>query len=167
MPPLFDHDEKKTPAPAFKVVDRRRFTASGETRAEAPERNYTARPVLTAEPKDASKTTAPTDLQNASAAPPSADDAPRQWRSSVDFLSFVASLATQAMAAMGLLPEAQSRGMPQDLGLAHEYIEIVAMLEERTENNVSADEKQALSRLLQDLRGNFVEAQRALGAPPR
>ena len=50
----------------------------------------------------------------------------------MDFLTFCLSLATNAAAALGLLPKDQTQGLPESLELAREYIDILAMLQEKT-----------------------------------
>ena len=75
----------------------------------------------------------------------------------MDFISFCASLGTNALAAMGAIPEAAARGMPVDLELAREYIDILGMLQTKTRGNLTRDEDAMLQRLLADLRLNFVE----------
>ena len=82
----------------------------------------------------------------------------------MDFMAFIASLATNALAALGALPREQAQGMPVNPELAREYIDIIAMLQQKTRGNLSPPEEQALQRILTDLRINFVEqARRASG----
>lgn len=143
---------------SFKVVDRRRFTATGDVRAGAP---------VDAAPREASPILKPTQAPAPSrqtapaAAATEAQPQARRSASSVDFLSFVSSLATNAMAAMGLLPPGQSRGMAQNLNMAREYIEIIVMLQERTLGNLSPDEDHAMTQLVADLRGQYAALHRA------
>ncbi len=163
-------------AAPFKVVDRRRFTPSGEVRpgGESALSEDRRRPVPTLEaaPRSgaAPQTGAPqpgsapaVPQRNASAQAAKKSPAPR--RSQVDFMAFVASLATNAMAALGLLPEGQQSAMPQNPHLAREYIEIIFMLEERTAGNLTDDEAASLRQLLSDLRLQYVEATRPPQAP--
>lgn len=84
-------------------------------------------------------------------------------------MAFVASLATNAMGALGLMPEGQGPGLPFNPAMAREYIEIIVMLEERTVGNLSPDEAQSLARLIGDLRLNYVEVTRAAepAGPPQ
>lgn len=81
-------------------------------------------------------------------------------------MAFVASLATNAMGALGLMPEGQGSGMPPNPNLAREYIEIIFMLEERTAGNLTDDEAAGIRQLLSDLRLQYVEVTRAPQAPP-
>jgi hypothetical protein len=177
---------------AFKIVDKRRFTADGQARPDAPP-DEVRRPVLVNagkplapagqdprqaqnQPLQQQRPPQPAQAQGGRGPAPAQGGAPQKPRqepqSGVDFISFIASLATNAMAAMGALPEAQARGMPVNPQVAREYIEIIAMLQERTHGNLSHEEDAALQRLLGDLKLTFMEvqqhAQRAAAAkrPP-
>jgi hypothetical protein len=149
-----EEQEKK----GFRIVDKRRFNSEGEARADAPERpEPPARPA--APPRQAPP---PAQGQRADArgGPPPADQPPsrREQRSEgMDFISFVASLATQALAALGALPEARAQGMPVSIEMAREYIEIIAMLQEKTRGNLSREEDAALQRVMTELRMVYVE----------
>lgn len=74
------------------------------------------------------------------------------------------------MAALGMLPDAERQGIPRNPAMAREYIDIIAMLQARTQGNLSAEEAKTLTRLLADLRMQYVEltrsVQRATVAPP-
>ena len=143
--------EREKEDSTFKVVDKRRFTSAGDVRADAPPEEI--KPDVPRPPAALPK---PAPAQ-------AARGRPQQSRSSVDFMSFVASLATNAMAGMGLLPEAQARGMPANHALAREYIDIIVMLQERTVGNLSQEEDAALTRLVNELRQQFVEVSQGAG----
>lgn len=170
-------DEPK--AASFKVVDRRRFTASGEVKpggqsALSEERRRLVPkleailPQAQGAPAAASGAEAVAHAPQRTALSPAAPQRPPvQRRSQVDFMAFVASLATNAMGALGLMPEGQHAGMPPNPHLAREYIEIIFMLEERTAGNLTDDEAASLRQLLSDLRLQYVEATRpAQGQAP-
>ena len=149
-----EEQEKK----GFRIVDKRRFNSAGETRADAPERPEPA-PQPAAPPRQA-----PTQPQRADARAPAGgpqdEPQPRQQQQrggGIDFISFVASLATQALAALGALPEARAQGMPVSIEMAREYIEIIAMLQEKTRGNLSREEEAAMQRVMTELRMVYVE----------
>ena len=153
----------------FKIVDRRRFTSAGEVKPGGQEALHEDRRRVVPDVGGPAKA-APAPRSGASAAPQPEQRtaskrpaAPR--RAQVDFMAFVASLATNAMAALGLMPEGQG-SMPFNPNLAREYIEIIFMLEERTVGNLSDEEAQSLRQLLSDLRLQYVEATRPPQAPP-
>jgi Domain of unknown function (DUF1844) len=78
----------------------------------------------------------------------------------INFASFVLSLAATAAIHFGdrLEPGAQQPG-PVDLVAAGQMIDILALLEEKTRGNLTADEKDLLETVLYELRLRFVEAQ--------
>ncbi len=148
------HEHEHEPEPGrIKVVDRRRFAADGAARDNHQIEDRKKPTVPEAATKAAEKSRQ--EGQRGGAASPKTSD----------FLQFIASLATQAMAALGALPPAQARGMPVDPQIAREYIDIIAMLQTRTQGNLSPEEDQALQRLLAELRRGYAEASRAT-APP-
>jgi hypothetical protein len=135
----------------IKVIDRRRFSADGAPRdnAAVPDR---AKPAISTAAQKAA-----TDARERSRQPAGQ---PKR----VDFLPFVASLATNAMAAMGALPQARERGMPVDPQMAREYIDIICMLQERTAGNLTPEEDTSLQRLIAELQRAYQEATGASGA---
>ncbi len=78
---------------------------------------------------------------------------------SIDFYTFVLSLASSAFVHLGDAPnpETGTAGKP-DLALAKETIDIIAMLEEKTKGNVTEMEAKLLSGVLYDLRVKYVDA---------
>lgn len=160
-----EHEKK-----AFRVVDRRRFNSEGEARADAPERPEPppAPPPRPAPPREAqpqrTDARAPGE-QPAESAPPKQ----QQRGGGMDFISFIASLATNALAALGALPEARAQGMPVSIEMAREYIEIIAMLQEKTRGNLSREEEAAMQRVMTELRMVYVEVTQriAAGAKPQ
>jgi hypothetical protein len=72
------------------------------------------------------------------------------------FPFLVSSIATQAMFALGQIPD-PSTGQPMlDLDLAKHHIDMLAVLDEKTKGNLAADEGQMLSESLNQLRMGFV-----------
>lgn len=104
-------------------------------------------------PKTAPQTPAPPD----SAAPaPDAKKAPKvSPESQKKFLNFLMGIATQALYLMGVVEES---GVEKDLGGAQEMIDILKLLRERTEGNLSDEEKRTFEKILYDLQMNFVQA---------
>lgn len=164
-----EENEKK----GFRVVDRRRFTSEGELKPEAanmPDPRPTPMPSAPPRPAAAAPAEPPPrqDPRQAprGAPPPQSAPSPRAQRGGMDFISFVASLATNALAAMGAIPEARAQGMPVNFEMAREYIEIIAMLQEKTRGNLDAEEEASLQRVVSELKMTFVELQKR-GAPAR
>ena len=78
----------------------------------------------------------------------------------INFASFVLSLAATAAVHFGdrLEPGASEPG-PIDLEAAGQMIDILALLEEKTRGNLTAEERQLLETILYELRIRFIEAQ--------
>ena len=74
------------------------------------------------------------------------------------FPLLLATLGTQALMALGFLPNPVSEKTEQDLEQAKHLIDMLGVLEEKTKGNLTADEKRQLDSLLFDLRLQYVEA---------
>jgi hypothetical protein len=76
----------------------------------------------------------------------------------LSFTAFVLSLASTAAIHFGDLPDPVS-GETSELNLdgATQMIEILALLEEKTRGNLTAEERQILEQVLYELRMRFVE----------
>lgn len=75
----------------------------------------------------------------------------------VDFTAFVLSMGTTAMYHLGQgAPETEGRPMV-NLPLARHVIDLLAMIQQKTQGNLTEDEKAFLERLLLDLRLKYVE----------
>jgi hypothetical protein len=76
---------------------------------------------------------------------------------SFDFL--VLSLRTQAEMEMGLLRfGGEEEKAPTDLNRARHFIDLLAMLEEKTRGNLSLEEKRLLENSLTELRFRYLQA---------
>lgn len=74
----------------------------------------------------------------------------------VDFATFVISLGSSALMALGDLPGPDGKRATPNPELAHETIDILAMLEAKTRGNLTPEEAEVLTGLLYDLRMRFV-----------
>ncbi len=126
-------------APNFKVTDKRLFDDEGEIRGNRVE-----------ERENSSQTVAPE-------APPNADPGGQAGGSArgIDFSSFVISLATTAMVHLGEGP-VDSGAPPEDLDAASQMIDILGMLEKKTEGNLSPEESRLVHDILYELRMKFL-----------
>jgi hypothetical protein len=80
----------------------------------------------------------------------------------VSFVAFIFSLASNAAVHFGDLPDPlTNETRPADLEAAGQLIDILAMLEEKTRGNLTAEERQLLDQVLFELRMRFVEARKA------
>jgi len=126
--------------PAFKVVDRRRFTDAGdEASRDAPLEEETRVREIPA--------------QNAT----NNDSDEKVGRPKLSFSLFVQSLAHQTMMGLGMVPWPDSGLVRMELGLAKETIDILQILKEKTVNNLSKDEERMLDNLLYQLKLAYVE----------
>ncbi len=78
----------------------------------------------------------------------------------IDFSTFVLSMASSVMFHLGRLPDPTGETQQPALGLARQSIDILAMLKDKTRGNLDADEAQLLDRVLHDSRMAFVEESR-------
>lgn len=80
--------------------------------------------------------------------------------SGITFTAFVLSLATTAAVHFGDIAD-PGTGKPGDANLvaAAQMIEIITMLQEKTQGNLSEPETQLVDDLLYELRMRYVEAQ--------
>jgi len=150
-------------APAFRVIDRRRFAADGSERSEeeqpgeappAPEppratpAPAAAGPASPAgDPELATPTGAPYDDHSGAPFEPS-------------FGTLLISLSTQALMYLGEIPDLEGGEAHKDLAAARNIIDLIAVLERKTAGNLDTDEAALLERILYDLRMRFVAISR-------
>ena len=109
----------------FKVEDRRRFDPEGNVRPETPE-----------------------------TAAPGPENARLGGLPELDFSTFILSLATEAMVHLGEAqhPDGTTR---RDLGLAKQTIDLLSLLRDKTQGNLTSDESRLIDEMLYDLRLRF------------
>jgi hypothetical protein len=84
--------------------------------------------------------------------------------SGISFMAFVLSLAHTAAVHFGDVPDpATGEKIAANLPAAQQMIDILALLDEKTRGNLSAEERQLLEQILYELRLRFVEV--SGGAP--
>ncbi|HET8541670.1 MAG TPA: DUF1844 domain-containing protein [Anaeromyxobacter sp.] len=76
----------------------------------------------------------------------------------IDFYTFVLSLASSAFVHLGDAPHPET-GEPAkpNFPLAHQTIDILAMLREKTKGNLTPEEEKFMENLLTDLRLRYVQ----------
>jgi len=84
----------------------------------------------------------------------SGDDLPE-----IDFQTFVLSFFSSALMHMGDSSAPMPDGLKAevDLPLARQTIDLLALLQEKTKGNLSAEEERTLDQILYDLRMRYVE----------
>lgn len=90
-----------------------------------------------------------------SAAEAAAED--KMFMPEINFATFVVSLNSSALMALGLVADPISKQKTKDLALAKQTIDILGMLKEKTQGNLTSDEENMLKSVLYDLRMLYVK----------
>jgi hypothetical protein len=85
----------------------------------------------------------------------------------VTFVGFVLSLAHTAAFHFGDVPD-PATGQPGTVNLlaAQQLIDILALLEEKTRGNLTAEERQLMEQIVYELRLRFIEATKGAAPEP-
>ena len=147
-----DDEKEEQEQGGFKVTDRRQFTLEGEVREEEPQQPAQAQPppLKEQQPPKAGQ------VEEASPIPPPDSS------QAVDFASFLLSLATTGMVHLGEIPEPNTGQISEDLEGARQMIDILSLLKEKTEGNLSGEEAKLLENLLYELRMKFLSKSKAV-----
>src|SRR5438876_12121169 len=156
----------------FKVVDRRPFNPDGTPRELSPEeKEETERvaeslkvPPAESAPRQEPTRSAPapetTTRRETTTPPRRAETRPRAGGDPLDdpasFLSLIMSLASNAAASLGMMPHPVTGETGVDLKTAKHWIDVLGMLEQKTDGNLDEQEAQMLENLLADLRMQYV-----------
>lgn len=155
-------------APAFRVIDRRRFAPDGSEREAESEQEKQAEPAKQ-ESARAEQRTAPAGEagQAASAGGPALAmpkgepyEGTRDSQIAPTFATLIISLSTQALMYLGEIPDLEGGATRKDLSAARNIIDWLGVLERKTAGNLDAEEEALLSRILYDLRMRFVALSR-------
>jgi len=166
--------------PNFKVTDRRLFNADGTPREvpaeEKPEPKREPTPEPRPEPTPAPAATAPEAVAAASQPenkpePEASTAAPEEPALSdeemsqeelaeaqdpASFISLVMSLASNAASALGMMEHPVTHQREVDPELGKHWIDVLGMLQKKTNGNLSRAEQNMLEGLLHDLRMHYV-----------
>ncbi|MBD0370487.1 MAG: DUF1844 domain-containing protein [Pyrinomonadaceae bacterium] len=177
--------------PQFKVTDRRLFNSDGTPREIAEEEaakkddatgaaaNETSAPAPEAAAtgdagKQAGGTSSTARAESARAEDERGSESSIETDEEVDgahdpasFVNFLMSIASNAAAALGMMehPVTGERGV--DLQLGKHWIDVLGMLEQKTQGNLSKQEERILEGLLSDLRMQFVSLSQSAPAKQR
>ena len=154
----------------FKVTDRRLFNADGSPREVPPDERPAPEP-----PKpEVAKVEEPVNQLNEATAPKTTTEAPEDpdtqedldreptpeevaaARDPASFLNFLMSIASNAASALGMMEHPVTHQRDVDLELGKHWIDVLGMLQKKTQGNLTSQEKQMLESLLSDLRMQFV-----------
>ncbi|MEX5214517.1 MAG: DUF1844 domain-containing protein [Nitrospiraceae bacterium] len=89
----------------------------------------------------------------------------RAGQTPVTFSTFVFSLGTSALMLMGERLDPGQQELPVNLPQAKEIIDILSLLETKTQGNLTADEQSVLTDMLYALRMKFVDLSAAGSGP--
>ena len=154
-------DDEKDEQSAFKVIDRRQFTTEGEFREQQQPDPGEQAPSQKEEPPKASQEEKPKASQEPSQKPKAERTAEQDPGQGVNFASFLLSLATTGMVHLGEMPEPSSGQKMEDLEAARQMIDILSILKEKTEGNLSSEESHLLENVLYELRMKFMGKSKA------
>lgn len=150
----------------FKVADRRKFNADGSVREG----------VVLDEPRPAPPAKAAVEPESEAVNEPSAslderlepdamaegeEDSIPGGDDPASFVNFLSTLATNAAASLGAVPHPATGQRSLDLETGKYWLDVLAMLKEKTKGNLHAQENRLLDALLGDLRMQYVTVVRA------
>ncbi len=158
---MIGHDEDHEEV-SFRVTDRRKFNADGSVKdgvviepsktAEAPATEAVAEIPPEPEPDQAA--------DEADSYADAADDIPGA-EDPASFVNFLSTLATNAAASLGAMPHPATGKRSVDLETGKYWIDVMAMLTEKTKGNLHPKESRLLEGILADLRMQYVTMVRA------
>jgi hypothetical protein len=127
----------------FKISDRR-----GKPKGDPPER-----------PKEPPR-------EEARQAPPPGAESPADEKAQegskepppITFSTFVLSLSSSALIQLGEIPDPFTKKVEKNLTVAHQTIDLLGLLQQKTEGNLTDDEAKMLEAVLYDLRMRFLKA---------
>jgi hypothetical protein len=154
--------EDQKSSSSFKVVDRRTFSEDGTVRRKTPEeeqaRAETSRPA--ARQSSAGVQQPASSRPTAKPLSPEIPTGELADEGETGFETLVSYLSTTAMFQLGLLPGPSGERIPMDLGNARRTIDMLEVLQQKTEGNLTDDEARLLEEVLYELRMSCVELER-------
>ncbi len=153
--------------PNFKVTDRRLFNADGSPRDLPPEEKPEPKVETVQEPAAAAAPAPAAEPPEPEVPPAAAEAAPEdeeefseedlaEARDPSSFVSFVMSIASNAASALGMMEHPVTHQREVDIELGKHWIDVLGMLQKKTEGNLTPQEKRMLEGLLADLRMQYV-----------
>jgi len=89
---------------------------------------------------------------------PPGKEAPPPPLPEVNFSSLILSLSSTAFLHLGEIPDPGTGEKKKDLALSKHVIDTIGMLKEKTDGNLTKEEKQLIENMLTDLRLRYVKA---------
>jgi hypothetical protein len=137
----------------FVIKDRRRFTEEGEPKEE------------TGPEEQAEELASSTQEEAEDRAKEEAEDREEVEEKvteempfpEINFSTFIFSLNTSALLHLGEIPDPATGRQQEDLAMAKQTIDLIAMLQEKTQGNLALDEENLVKHILYDLRLRYVQ----------
>lgn len=85
---------------------------------------------------------------------------------SAGFEGLIHLIVMQALGGLGLLATPSGERFPADLAAAKHFIDLLQVLDEKTRNNLTPEEKRLLDQSLYEMRMYFVQVAAAMGGAP-
>jgi hypothetical protein len=127
----------------FVVKDKRALDEKGELKRDKEDKKEAAEKVKDEEERKGE---------------PKKEEAVRAPLPEVNFNSLIFSLSSSVLLYLGEIADPQSGEKRVDIALAKHTIDTIAMLKEKTEGNLTEEEKKFLDSILTDLRLRYVKA---------
>lgn len=166
---MIGHEENQEEV-SFKVTDRRKFNADGtvkdgvELTAKPVEQAPQLKPEPTAaSPEEPNKEPAleTVSVGDEASLDESLDEEMPGADDPASFVNFLSTLATNAAAALGAVPHPATGKRSLDLETGKYWLDVLAMVKDKTKGNLHAQESHLLDGLLADLRMQYVTMVRA------
>jgi hypothetical protein len=141
---------------AFRVIDRRPFTAEGDLRKEVVEEEERE-----AKREAAKHPTAPPEAEKAAVPPPPPADTPKRIPA---FENLVRMLGSNAAMVLGAYADPRTGQPMLDPEAARELIDMLDALHEKTKGNLAPEEDTLLLDLLGKLKMTYLEINQAVAA---
>ncbi len=156
----------------LKVIDKRKFNVDGSLREgvtiEKEEPKTETAPVISEQQSFADSVDEGSQIDLSAA--PSVDTNPESARTLTEeeeeallddenpasFINFLSTLVTNAAASLGAMPHPVTGQKSVDLDTGKYWIDVLAMLREKTDGNLLSQEKALLESILSDLRMQYV-----------
>jgi hypothetical protein len=135
-----EKDEKKD----FVIKDRRIFSEKEPEKQEQSESHSAEEPLD--EGKDAPEEKPPEDV-----------DTEQPQLPEINFQTFIFSLNASALVQLGVMEDPATGKKHKTLPLAKQTIDMLSMLQEKTEGNLTTEEAELMKHILYDLRMRFVK----------
>lgn len=154
---MTEYEEEQS---VVKVTDKRKFNLDGTLRegveiaAEKPKETAKTQDNISAESSVNRENNKAEAIEIDESEIPGADDP-------ASFVNFLSTLATNAAAALGAMPHPATGQRMLDLDTGKYWLDVLAMLKEKTKNNLHPQELRLLDGILGDLRMQYVQLVRA------